>query len=316
MHRVDIIARSAAPLTVLATVAAYLFPPLFLVFADSFLWFFAASMFGLGLTLEPRELADTLARPLPIALGLLAQYTVMPLLGLVAAVLALMAGLAPGIALGFVILGAVPGSMASNVVVYLAGGAVAYSIALTVLTTAVAPLLTPALVQGLGATFVSVPAWPLAQTMLVTVIGPLIMGYAARRALGALAAYAHVPATLVAAATLAVICGYATAANHDEIAAAGRWVLVLVIGVNGLGYLSGWWLARVYRFSRGYRIALTIEAGMQNGGLGATLALAHFPPETALPGAVFAVWCTLTAAGAAAYFRRARPARGGINHRA
>lgn len=311
MHRVDIIARSVAPLVVLAAVAAYLFPPLFLVFEDSFLWFFAVSMFGLGLTLEPRELADTLARPLPLALGLLAQYMVMPVLGLVAAVLALMAGLAPGIALGFVILGAVPGSMASNVVVYLAGGAVAYSIALTVLATVVAPLLTPVLVQGLGATFVSVPAWPLAQTMLVTVIGPLVMGYAARGVLGARVVHARVPVAVLAVAALVVICGYATAANQDTLADVGWRVLALVALVNGLGYLAGWWLARAYRFSRGYRIALTIEVGMQNGGLGAALALAHFPPETALPGAVFAVWCTLTAAAAAAYFRRARRRTGG-----
>jgi len=37
--------------------------------------------------------------------------------------------------------------------------------------------------------------------------------------------------------------------------------------------------------------------------LGVALALKHFPPETALPGALFAVWCIVTAAGASAWFR-------------
>ena len=46
---------------------------------------------------------------------------------------------------------------------------------------------------------------------------------------------------------------------------------------------------------------------MQNAGLGVALALAHFEPETALPGALFAVWCVLTAAGATAYLGRGRP---------
>lgn len=40
--------------------------------------------------------------------------------------------------------------------------------------------------------------------------------------------------------------------------------------------------------------------------LGVVLALKHFQPETALPGALFAVWCILTSAGAASYFRRSR----------
>ena len=47
-----------------------------------------------------------------------------------------------------------------------------------------------------------------------------------------------------------------------------------------------------------------IEIGMQNAGLGVALALKHFAAETALPGAIFAVWCILTAAGMTAYLRQ------------
>ena len=82
-------------------------------------------------------------------------------------------------------------------------------------------------------------------------------------------------------------------------------VLLLVILLNALGYLAGWGLARLYRFDHTHRITLAIEIGMQNAGMGVALALAHFrdQPEVALPGALFAVWCIITAAGASAYFR-------------
>jgi len=62
----------------------------------------------------------------------------------------------------------------------------------------------------------------------------------------------------------------------------------------------------LYGFDRRQRLTLAIEIGMQNAGLGVVLALAHFAeqPETALPGALFAVWCIVTAAGASAWFRR------------
>lgn len=35
---------------------------------------------------------------------------------------------------------------------------------------------------------------------------------------------------------------------------------------------------------------LSIEVGMQNSGLGATLALAYFSPIAAVPSAIFSVW--------------------------
>ena len=79
-----------------------------------------------------------------------------------------------------------------------------------------------------------------------------------------------------------------------------------LVALNAAGYAAGWLLARTYRFDHRHRITLAIEIGMQNAGMGVVLALEHFraTPEAALPGALFAVWCILTAAGATAYLRR------------
>ena len=62
-------------------------------------------------------------------------------------------------------------------------------------------------------------------------------------------------------------------------------------------------LANLFGFDAMHRLTLAIEIGMQNAGLGVALALKHFEPETALPGALFAVWCILTAAGASSWLR-------------
>lgn len=299
------ISRQMAPLTLLGAVLAYTWPPLFLVFKDVFLWLFAATMFALGLVLQRDELRETLRTPGRIAAGVLSQFTVMPLLGLAAASTGL---LSPELALGFVIVGCAPGAMASNVIVYLAGGAVAYSIALTTVATVLSPLLTPALVKWLGGAFMEVEFLPLMLTIIQTVLVPLLLGMAARRWLEARQprrlALAGEVAPAVAALAIIIICSYAVAANAARIAGLGATVIVLVILVNGLGYLAGYGLARLYRFDARHRLALAIEIGMQNAGLGVALALAHFPPETALPGALFAFWCVLTAAGASAWLRR------------
>lgn len=305
MRIASLIANQLAPLTLAGALLAFVYPPAFLLFKNSFLWFFAATMFALGLVLEPRELRLTLQQPRQIGLGILTQYSVMPLLGFA---VAYSLPLPDAVALGFIIVACAPGAMASNVIVYLAGGAVAYSVALTTVATFLSPLLTPALVELLGGVFFEIPFWPMLQTILLTVLLPLLAGMALRQfgrqrfEQGILVARALAPA--VAALSIVVICSYAVAANQARIAELGLWVMLAVILVNGLGYVAGWILAHYYGFDARHRLALAIEIGMQNAGLGVALALKHFAPETALPGALFAVWCILTAATASGYLRR------------
>jgi BASS family bile acid:Na+ symporter len=291
------------PLTLLGAVVAYVYPPSFLVFEDTFLWFFAATMLALGIVLEPEDLKRTLEHPHRVLLGVLTQYTVMPLLGYG---VALVSGFPPELALGFVIVGAAPGAMASNVIVYLAGGALAFSIAMTTVATFLSPLLTPLLVQWLGGAFMPIEFWPLFGTIVWTVVVPLVAGMGARRVLGNYLEQAEQICPAVAAIAIVIICSYAVAANQPRIATVGPSVFGYVVLVNALGYLLGWNLAKLYRFDERHRLALSIEIGMQNAGLGVALALAHFGPETALPGALFAAWCILTAAGASAFFRWSR----------
>lgn len=302
-----LIANNLAPLTLICAVWAYFQPPAFLIFDGTilgikvFLALFAITMFALGIVLQPAELKETVRHPGQIGLGVLTQYTVMPLLGFAAAWLA---NLPPELALGFVIVGCAPGAMASNVIVYLAGGAMAFSIALTTVATVLSPLLTPALVQLLGGAFLPIEFWPLMKTILLTVLIPLLLGMAVRRLLGTYLAQARQIAPAVAAIAIIIICSFAVAKNQARIAEVAGVVIALVILVNALGYVAGWLLARWYGFDARHRLTLAIEIGMQNAGLGVALALAHFSPITALPGALFAVWCILTAAGASAWLRR------------
>jgi BASS family bile acid:Na+ symporter len=297
------IANQLALLTLLGALAAYLHPPLFLVFKDYFLWLFAATMFALGTVLERRDLSSEFRAPRRIGLGVLSQFGVMPLL---AFLVAQYPGFSPAVALGFIIVGCAPGAMASNVIVYLAGGAVAFSVALTTVATLLSPLLTPLLVKWLGGAILPVEFWPLMKTISLTVLLPLLAGLAVQPWLGRHLQTVRAYAPGVAALAIIIICSYAVSANQARIAEMALPVVAGVVLVNLIGYLLGWWLAAWYGFDRHHRITLMIELGMQNAGMGVALALAHFPPEAALPGALFAVWCIITAAGASSWLRRKR----------
>ncbi len=300
------LSRNMALLTLAAAIAAYLHPPLFLVFRDGFLWLFAATMFALGIVLHPEEARETLTRPARIVQGVACQYTIMPLAGLAAATVAIRLGFTPQLALGFIIVGCAPGAMASNVITYLAGGAVAFSVAMTMLATMLSPLVTPTLVRLLGGALMDIPFWPMMQTILLTVVLPLVAGMALQPRLGRFTAQVKQIAPGIAAMAIIIICAYAVAANQARIASLAGWVLALVVLLNALGYAAGWGAACMFGFDRSHRITLAIEIGMQNAGLGVALALKHFTPETALPGALFAVWCILTAAGATRWLHRDR----------
>ncbi len=296
-----LIANGLAPLTLLGAVLAWLMPDLFAWLKPYISWLFGATMFALGTVLQPEELSHTLRRPGQIAAGVLVQYSVMPLLGLA---VALLFELPPALALGFIIVGCAPGAMASNVIVYLSGGVVAFSIALTTVATLLSPLVTPALVELLGERFLPVDFVALMEFIIYTVLLPLLAGIALRHYRPAVARHADALAPAVAAIAIVLICSILVALNADKIATVGPTVLLLVVVVNLLGYLLGYLAARLFRFDSPHRLTLSIEIGMQNAGLGAALAAAHFSAEAALPGALFAVWSVLSSAVVAAWLRR------------
>ena len=308
MRALRLISQNLALLTLAGAVTAYFAPWVFLVFRDSFLWFFAVTMFALGLVLEPAELGETLRKPKRIALGVLAQYTIMPGLGFLTAWLS---GADPDLALGFILVGCAPDAMAGNLIVYLAGGATAFSVAMTAVTTFISPLVTPSLVLLLGGVFLPVPFWPMFRTVVLIVALPLAVGMILRRFTGSVKGIVQEAAPAVAVLSIVIICAYAVASNQELISSMGLSVLAWVVVLNGLGYLLGWLAARLFGFDSRYAIALAIDVGMQNAGLGVALALTHFGPRAALPGALFAVWCILSAAAGTSLLRyRARSANG------
>ena len=258
-------------------------------------------MFGMGLTLTPPDFAIIAKRPVPVVIGVVAQYVIMPFLGwLIAAAL----GLPPALAAGVILVGCCPGGTASNVVSYLAKGDVALSVAMTTVSTLLAPLLTPVLALWLAGQYMPVDAGSMAWSIVQIVLLPVLLGLVIRFFLPKLVnkALPALPWISVIAITLVVVA--VVAGSAKAIFAAGLLVLVAVILHNGLGYALGYAAARLFRLPIPSRRTTAIEVGMQNSGLAAGLARQYLTPEAALPGAIFSVWHNVSGALMAAYWRR------------
>ena len=92
-----------------------------------------------------------------------------------------------------------------------------------------------------------------------------------------------------------------TAPSRSTFASAGVLIVVAAVMHNTIGYLSGYWLARLVgmKFKIGEREASTvaIEVGMQNGGMAAALAVGVLGSAVAaLPANVFSIWMDFSGA--------------------
>ncbi len=260
-------------------------------------------MFGMGLTLRPSDFKPVIQHPTDILIGELSQFIIMPLL---AWLLCRLLSLPDQIALGVVLVGCCPGGTASNVICYLAKADVALSVAMTSVSTLVAPVVTPALVLLLAGESVNVDVWGMFMSIVQVVILPLALGFVVNHYFRQATAKVTPLLPMISTIAIAAIIGIIVSHNAASILSCSLIVAVAVILHNVLGLLLGYGVAAITGRSPEKRSAISIEVGMQNSGLATSLAATHFAmyPMAAIPGALFSVWHNFSGSIAAQIFRR------------
>ncbi|MBX6148354.1 bile acid:sodium symporter family protein [Pseudomonas aeruginosa] len=258
-------------------------------------------MFGMGLTLKGEDFREVARYPIRVLIGVLAQFVIMP--GL-AWLLCRLLQLPAEIAVGVILVGCCPGGTASNVMTWLSRGDVALSVAITSVTTLLAPLVTPALVWLLASAWLPVSFAAMFLSILQVVLVPIALGLLAQRLLGERTRQVAEVLPLVSVFSIVVIIAAVVAASQARIAESGLLIMAVVMLHNGFGLLLGYLTGKLTGMPLAQRKALAIEVGMQNSGLGAALANVHFAPLAAVPSALFSVWHNLSGSLLAALFRR------------
>lgn len=289
---------------ILFSVIALLFPNVFSPLAPTIPYLLGVVMLGMGLTLTVESFREVVERPRAVVVGVVLQFGIMPLAAwLVATALAL----PPQIAAGLVLVGSSPGGTASNVIAYLARGAVALSITLTAASTLLSVVATPALTWLFVGQRVPVPVWSMLWSIFRIVLIPVAVGVTVNQLWGRKLGRVRQASPLLSVAAIVIIIAIIVARNESELATLGPAVVIAVALHNGLGLTLGYVLSKLLRFSEAEARTLAIEVGMQNSGLGVVLAHQYFSAIAALPGAVFSVWHNLTGSALASFWSR-RPA--------
>jgi BASS family bile acid:Na+ symporter len=276
-------------------------PHLFTGYKSSISPLLGIVMFGMGLTLSAADFREVFRRPKDVAIGVIGHYLIMPS---IAYLLAIGLNLPPEIAVGVILVGCCPSGTASNVMTFLAKGDVALGVSIASVSTIIAPFATPALISFLAGKWMDINTKSLFMDIVQVVIVPIVLGTIVKAIFRKQAEASVKALPLVSTIAIVLIVAIVVGLNQPKIMSNGLLIFAAVILHNLLGYILGYFFAKLFGMDLAKRKAVTLETGMQNSGLGAALAAAHFSPLAAVPSALFSVWHNLSGSLLATWFAR------------
>ena len=233
-------------------------------------------MLGMGLSLVTDDFKRIIVYPKAIAVGLVNQLILLPLIGFT---IVLIFPLAPEIAIGIMILAACPGGPTSNLIAHLAKGDTALSVTLTALSSFVTILTIPFIVNFALVHFleqgqmIRLDVIDSIKNIFIIIIIPIIIGMLIRRYSEGFALKMARPVRIASAIVLAlVIIGIVIKEKENFVSyfqQAGIVALLLNVTTMVVGYFS----ARLFRITDKRAISISIESGIQNGTLAITVAV-------------------------------------------
>jgi BASS family bile acid:Na+ symporter len=236
------------------------------------------SMAGMGATLTLAEFQAILQRPYPIVFVSVLQYLLVPAL---AAVLAHVFSVPTGVALGMVLINAVPSGSFTNVFTYLGRGNVTLSIVMTCASTAMCFVTTPLAIDWLTAAELPddfhIPFSKTVYPVAVYLLLPMAVGMGIARLIPK---WKHEFASWAVRASLVplalIVIGSLGSGRIDVTEYGWRIPIMIVLLVYATIVLTRR-LALLFAYNRTDTFTIGIEVGVRNGNLAIALVASLFP---------------------------------------
>ena len=280
----------------------------------------AVIMYGVALDLTVRDFRRVLAMPRAFAVGLTAQFLLLPA---ATWLLVWLCNAPASIALGMFLVAACPGGTISNFLTAYARGNTALSVSMSAVSSLGAIVMTP-LNLALWASLypptatllqdVALEPVPVIVTIVLVLGLPLVAGVATRQRWPAAATRMAPPFRFASIVFFFGFVGMALHANWAHFVAHVGAIAWLVIAQNGLAFLTGFALASIVALGDHDRRAVTMELGIQNSGLGLLLIFDFFDGlgGMAVVAALWGIWHIIAGVTLAQFWRlstAATPAR-------
>jgi BASS family bile acid:Na+ symporter len=226
-------------------------------------------MFGMGASMSINNFAAVVKSPKGVVIGVVSQFTIMPLLGFT---LASISNFPPEIAAGIILIGCSPSGLASNVMSYLAKANLALSITITSITTLIAPFVTPILMKFFAGALIEIEVTKMMWDIFKMIIIPIGAGLIFNKLLSGKSKWLDTAMPYVSMISIALIITIITAAGRESLLRIGPLLIIIALIHNSFGYLLGYWSARLFKMTESDCRTVAIEVGMQNAGLASGIA--------------------------------------------
>lgn len=265
-------------------------------------------MLGMGLSLVPEDFLLVTKKPKAIAIGLVSQLVILPIIGFA---IASIVPMQPEIAVGLVILSICPGGPSSNLITYLAKGDIVLSVSLTALSSIITVFTIPifanlALQRFLGES--AAIELPVVQTMvqifLITLL-PCGLGMWIKQQFPDIARRLERVTNKLAIIFLFAIISVLIIREWQRLPNFITQVGIGVALLNIISSFSGFCLGKLFQLKLSQQICIAIEVGIQNGTLAIAITAGLLKnPDMAVPAAVYSLFMYVTAAIAIFYGRK------------
>lgn len=236
----------------------------------------AIIMLGMGLSLTPFDFKRIAIYPKATAIGIINQIIVLPIVGFV--LLCIFRIDNPALAVGIMVLAACPGGPTSNLISHISKGDTALSITLTAISSLIAVITIPLIVNfGLAhfmqhGEYVPLPVLDtIIKLMLITLV-PVGIGMLIRAKAVNFAKKMNKPVKVISGILLFAIIFAAILSNKEIIVSSFKDIGPIALSLNAVMLLIGYFSARLLRLKQAQSITISIESGIQNGTLGITIA--------------------------------------------
>lgn len=249
-------------------------------------------MLGLGLSLRLEDFTRVLSRPWPVAVGLLCHVVLLPALCLA---LVQVSGVPTAVAMGMMLLAASPGGTSAALYTHLARGDVALSLSMAALTSLLALLTLPVIVNlSLFAFYgetasVRLEVVQVLQIFAIAIV-PALVGVFIRSRHPALAARLDRPVKALATIFLAMVVIFALIGQWSLLSSWGPTVGAVAVAFNLIALAVGYSVPRLLGVERRQAVALSMSTGIRNAALVIALAMSDYmlnDPELAIPPAAY-----------------------------
>jgi len=278
------------------------------------------NMFGLGAGLTPKDFVLAVRRPQGLIIGFLTQFGIMPLLSYVLVITLLFQDAIPReyalpVALGALLMGAVPAGTTSNIFTYFSKGNLALSVVMTTNATLWALIMTPLALVFYGGLLTAdnpefeIPIRNIVLTLVILLI-PVVLGMTIRKFSANIGAILELMGGFFGLFFIVFLMATWVPRNWSLLSSTPWQVYIVAIGLGLFGITIAYIFTRLIKLHPANARTIALETGIQNGPLAIaiiTVTFANDPNigQIMLVPAMYSLFIVIISTIVTFWFRRA-----------